>query len=369
MDVDMPLNEQIINEASERYHRERDRYRKLTQVIYDICQADIIEKNAIPAQVTSRTKSIGSFTNKLIRFSGDTSKAKRFGSVEDVFRELSDFSGVRIALYSKKDQDFVRTAIEERFRGPEGKNSISIDEKDKNTKDEYNFYRAIHCQVHLAENDIVGENANLDGLSCEIQICTMMAHVWNEIEHDLVYKTKKAPNNEELQLIKELGLIIRRGDETIDNLFAANEKKIEEYFDATDNAATVIQSESELTEFLARHFNIGRVTFRSNIGFLFDQLWTLNFRTVGDLKKLFANADWRSAKSEINRFNRYMNKVGETRFHLSPTNSADPALWILLEKQHKEILKKFPAGRGQGRPRLIRSLASRFERYKNSSAS
>ncbi len=360
----MQLNETVINDASERYHRERDRYRKLTQVVYDICDTEIIQQNGIPAQVTHRTKSIKSFTDKLIRFSENPEKAKRFGSVEDVFRELSDFSGVRIALYSQEHQDFVRQAIESRFCGPEGDDCISIDPKDKNNLDYYNFYRAIHCQVYLKESDISGDNENLGGLSCEIQICTMMAHVWNEIEHDIVYKTKKVPDKDQLDLVRELGLLVRRGDETIDNLFAAKNNRIKNEFQKSKKNSEIVQSEAELTEFLAQHFGIGRITFRSNIGFLFEQLRTLKFRTVGDLKVLFHDSDWSAAKANINKFNRYLNREGDTRFQLSPTNSADPALWILLERHHKKILRQLPAGRGQGRPRLIRSLASRYERFK-----
>lgn len=359
----MPLSEQLINEASERYHRERDRYRKLSQLVYDICESDIIAQNAIPAQITHRTKSVASFANKLRRFSLDPGKLDRFQSADDVFRELSDFSGVRIALYSRKDEEFVCDALKARFCGPENGEPIDVDIKDKNTADEYNFYRAIHCQVYLKPQDIIGENENLGGLSCEVQVCTMMAHVWNEIEHDIVYKTSNKPSEEERNFVRALGLLIRNGDEIIEDLFAANGRRLAAYVQESSNRNAAIQSEGELAELIADRFNIKRVTFRSNMGFLFDQLQSLNIVTIEDLNSLFANESWQAAKMEIRKFNTYLNRIGDTRFLLSPTNSADPALWMLLRKRHKELLRTLPAGRGQGRPRLIRSLAFRYEGF------
>lgn len=60
--------------------------------------------------------------------------------------------------------------------------------KDNIAFEKSRFYRGVHCQVCLPEEELVGDFDNLPGTSCEIQICSMMAHVWNEIEHDVAYK-------------------------------------------------------------------------------------------------------------------------------------------------------------------------------------
>jgi hypothetical protein len=57
--------------------------------------------------------------------------------------------------------------------------------KDKQRETPENFYRATHCEVFLPPVDLVGTYANVASVPCEIQVCSMMAHVWNEIEHDL----------------------------------------------------------------------------------------------------------------------------------------------------------------------------------------
>ena len=34
---------------------------------------------------------------------------------------------------------------------------------------------------------MIGTYANVSDVPCEVQVCSMMSHVWNEIEHDLGY--------------------------------------------------------------------------------------------------------------------------------------------------------------------------------------
>jgi ppGpp synthetase/RelA/SpoT-type nucleotidyltranferase len=59
-----------------------------------------------------------------------------------------------------------------------------VEKKDQDGR----FYRATHCQVALKAEDLVEPFDNLEGITCEIQVCSLLAHVWNELEHDLVYK-------------------------------------------------------------------------------------------------------------------------------------------------------------------------------------
>ena len=73
--------------------------------------------------------------------------------------------------------------IKKLFNGPNG-GPVDVDKKDSTG----HFYRATHCQVALKAEDLLEPFDNLEGLTCEIQVCSMMAHVWNEIEHDIGYK-------------------------------------------------------------------------------------------------------------------------------------------------------------------------------------
>jgi hypothetical protein len=64
--------------------------------------------------------------------------------------------------------------------------------KDKQKPASSPFFRATYCEVHLPESglvvpesELVADYENLQGSSYEIQTCSMMAHAWNEVEHDI----------------------------------------------------------------------------------------------------------------------------------------------------------------------------------------
>lgn len=47
----MPLTDDLIKEAGERYMRELDRYAKLAQFVADACRRQVIDANVIRATV------------------------------------------------------------------------------------------------------------------------------------------------------------------------------------------------------------------------------------------------------------------------------------------------------------------------------
>lgn len=125
----MPILDTVISEALARYERERDRYLKLAGRVADISGKDIVEANAIRAQVTSRAKSPKSFESKIRRLA--KSQDKEFPTVDVVFEEIGDLAGVRIATWRPDDEDLVAQEISKRFWGPDGRevsgsSSISV---------------------------------------------------------------------------------------------------------------------------------------------------------------------------------------------------------------------------------------------------
>ena len=84
----MTISDETIKEAVRRYHREYDRYLKLCARVADICRSEVIEGNAIRAQVTSRAKSPKSLEGKLRRFSAAGKNV--MPDVESVFEQVRD---------------------------------------------------------------------------------------------------------------------------------------------------------------------------------------------------------------------------------------------------------------------------------------
>ncbi|WP_158926282.1 GTP pyrophosphokinase family protein [Acidisphaera sp. S103] len=349
----MPIAEKVIRDAVARYDRERDRYLKLAARVSDICRSSIVEDNAIRAQVTFRTKTVRSFEGKLTRFARRPDK--NYSSVDEVFAGVGDFAGVRIATYRPEDERRVTDEIRKLFEG-EASAAVFVDKKDKLAVNSYQFYRATHCQVFLREDDLVGHYENLRGTSCEIQVCSMMAHVWNEIEHDIGYKPEGGrPGEAEKGLLEALGHLTRSGDAAITRLLAANAARMQE------NVGDFV----DVHDFVARvrpHFPEADLSV--NAGQAFDEIVQQGLNSI---PKLIASLGEEALKpavaaSRIEAFNRYLESIDSAEYALNPA-SADVVTVAILHKFAGAIVDRHPSERGKGRPARIFFVGRLYDRF------
>lgn len=345
----MTISEPTIAEAVARYQREYDRYLKLCARVADICRYEIVEANAIRAHVTFRAKGLKSLEAKLRKFA-QTGK-KSMPTVDAVFDQVRDLAAVRIATYVQTDERKVTEAISKRFSGGNGA-AVVIDLKDKHATDSQNFYRASHVEVYLRAQDIVGTYSNVDGVPCEIQVCSMMAHVWNEIEHDIGYKPTGELSGLEQATLVNIGHLTRSGDGMISQLLAATDARNSEQ----------VSVFTDVYDFVARARRWFPTTdFATNAGPLFEELQLLRLNTpAGILKQIgdLASVGERSLE-EVASFRVALQQRGETRYELDE-NSADRLLVLLLPKVAQHVVSNHPTGRGVGGPTRISWFASRY---------
>lgn len=352
----MPIADKVIRDAVARYDRERDRYLKLAARVSDICRSSIVEDNAIRAQVTFRTKTVRSFEGKLKRFARHPEK--NYANVEEVFVGIGDFAGVRIATYRPEDELRVTEEIKKLFEG-ESSGEVFVDKKDKLATNSYQFYRATHCQVILREEDLVGHYENLRGTSCEIQVCSMMAHVWNEIEHDIGYKPEGGgPGEAEKGLLEALGHLTRSGDAAITRLLAANAARMQE------NVGDFV----DVHDFVARlRPFFPEADLSVNAGQAFDAVTEQGLNSVVALKAILAEEALSPAVAakRIEAFNRYLTSVDSAEYSLNPA-SADLLTVAVLHKFAGAIFDSHPSERGKGRPARIFYVARLYDRFMES---
>jgi ppGpp synthetase/RelA/SpoT-type nucleotidyltranferase len=355
------ISEKVISEAVARYQRERDRYIKLASRVADLCRTAIVEDNAIRAQVTSRTKTVRSFEGKLRRFARRPDKS--FATADEVFAEIGDFAGVRIATYRPEDEVRVAQEVAFLFCGSDN-GPIDIDPKDKLNPPKGQFYRATHCQVHLPEHELVGNYDNLRGASCEIQICSMMAHVWNEIEHDIGYKPEgEGPSEAEVGLLESLGHLTRAGDATITRLLAANIARMTvqtgDFMDIHDFVARLRQffPDADLSV---------------NAGLAFDESEALGLRSVDRIRAELGEQalDPALAAERIDAFNAYLLSADLSEFSLNRV-SADLYTIALLERFAADIVANHThkGAHSKGRPSRMLGIARAYLDYQQQRAS
>jgi len=354
----MAITDTLIEEAHERFLRERDRYEKLTRTVEALCLEHIDEGSSLRVNITARTKNPGSFARKLRRFTLKNEK-NDWNSADDIFNGLSDLSGVRIVYYLTSDAEGIQEALRELFLMPDG-----YDVKDKRGAQHprHSNYQAIHCQVQLKDEHLKGSNENLRGLSCEIQICSMMAHVWNEIEHDIGYKPSGELSEREKRELTNLADNVRSGDEIIQHLILEHNARV--------RGEDSISSPAELASFMVDLFDVRRVTFLESVARVYDSLQRIDLCSkTAVCKAIGVAADqtpkdrrnaWAQAKKDTQTFNKWLTAKGQKEYLLSERSSADPLLIMVMANKHKSIVSKLPAGRGKGRPAWIRGLATRY---------
>lgn len=348
----MPFAEPIIVEAVDRYDRERDRYIKLASRVADLCRA-IVDDNAIRAQVTFRTKTVKSFEGKLRRFAKRPDK--NYTSVDEIFAKVGDFAGVRVATYRPEDEQRVADAIASLFCGPDA-SLVEIDPKDKLDPASGQFYRAAHCQVHLPPAELVGNYENLRGASCEIQICSMMAHVWNEIEHDIGYKPEgDGPSEAERGLLETLGHLARAGDAAITRLLAAN----------TARMTSQTGDFTDVHDFVARlRPRLPDADLSVNAGPAFEAAQVLGLTSLEQLEAATQGhaIDHTWGADRIGQFNAHVEENGRTELGLN-SGSADLVLVALLDRYAEQIMERLSEAGVKSRPGRLLVLARAYQDF------
>ena len=349
----MAIAQGVIEEAVELYRRERGLYLRLAARVADICQVDIVNNNLVRAQVTSRTKTVDSFRDKLERFSRRPDK--HMPTADEVFRQVADLAGVRIATYRPEDEARVAAEIQALFDWPNGV-ARDIERKDRLATLKQNYYRATHCQATLRAADLADEDRPLARLSCEIQVCSIMAHVWNEIEHDIGYKpTGGELGPEEQRLLGALGHLTRSGDEVIAALLDATAARLRAqtgpFHDAHD--------------FVARlGGDLPGVDFSIGGGPLFGLLRSLDLTSPEALNSYVAplKRDLAATLGRIKRFNADLAALGDADLSLDPATS-DLLLMLLLEPFGEAIARRQSAGGAGGGVSRIGRIAAAYHRH------
>lgn len=231
----MALTPQLIDAAVERYLREFDRYEKLSKYIGEACQG-LLEEHSIHCWVQWRTKDPNRLGKKLEKYLATGEHAAEFTDLDSIFRVLKDLAGARITTYIEDDRVRVIALVRERFGGFGADSQIVPEVKDQT----FGFYRATHCMVRLKNEDAVGQYQNLKGLGCELQVCSQLAHVYHELEHDLRYKPLSgALSKKENDLLNALARLTEVGDTIINQMREAVEaRQRERLYELPENRTT-----------------------------------------------------------------------------------------------------------------------------------
>ncbi|WP_230396451.1 GTP pyrophosphokinase [Streptomyces blattellae] len=172
---------EIVDHFIARYSKEYDFYSRAAHLVSQALERDLKE-SGVRCIVTYRAKDIKRLEEKCRQ----RAPKKKYKSVEDIYDDIVDLAGVRIALYFPGEQDQVEKAVNRLFDLTAKKSFPESNERPPGK--EFSGYSATHYRVRLKERELIDLDKRYAKARVEVQVASVLMHSWSEVEHDLAYK-------------------------------------------------------------------------------------------------------------------------------------------------------------------------------------
>lgn len=222
------------------YRREQDFFHAVASRASELV-SHRLRQQGVQAIVTSRAKDFDRLKEKL------ATRNKSYKTEEDVYKDIIDLAGVRIALYFPGDLERVMNTISEIFT------DLKIIEHPKAPRTnlvyeaEFKGYKATHVNCRIKPENLNEAEQRYSSAAIEIQIASVLMHAWAEVEHDLIYKQQSgSPSIDEYMIVDEInGLVLsaeialKRLQKAIKNRAAQEEREFKNHYEL---AAFIMQA-------------------------------------------------------------------------------------------------------------------------------
>jgi hypothetical protein len=179
-------------------------------------------------------------------------------------------------------------------------------------------------------------------VSFEIQVCSMLAHVWNEVEHDMRYKLDGVDEVSpyELSRLQQLHRETEDGDNVIEEMLTARSERIAEAL--VDQVRPLFPQCAD---------------FDLNAKYALTVLVRLGYRSEAEIRERLLQGDYlERAAGLIGRTNDALDAMGEVN-RLLNRETSDPLLVLILAEHHADICGLYFRDIHSGRAKPIAFLA------------
>ncbi|MDU6410078.1 MAG: RelA/SpoT domain-containing protein [Yersiniaceae bacterium] len=254
-----------IKEFVSRYEKEFDFYQNLSLNVESKIK-NYLSKAGIRAIVSSRAKSMTRLDVKL----EDRDKKKNYKHVNEIYDDIVDLAGVRVALYFPGDMKLVEEIIGKNFKIHKAKKfPESLQKKTIGTYTKvFDGYSAAHFRVSLNDETRYAKNHCV-----EIQVASVLMHAWSEVEHDLVYKPLQGElSNEELMILDEINGLVLSGNIALERLQKAGLHRV------NDESNKIFLNHYDFASFILLRMKIDEELFDFRMIFSILKMCNLNTR-------------------------------------------------------------------------------------------
>lgn len=226
-------------------------------------------------------------------------KLERKGDKYNDLHDITDILGVRIICFFQDDVDKIARLAEKTFAIDWEK---SIDKRKFLNVNSFG-YLALHyiCSLKIGE-DAEADKEGLTHFRFELQMCSLLQHVWASMEHDLGYKTKFGVPKAVARDFSRLAGLLEIADEhfsrirdTVATYIVSTHQKI-----VNDNANDIPLDSVSLDEYMRYSNSMGQflkriakicnseIVHESLENYLEELSW-FKLETIGDLQRLLAD--------------------------------------------------------------------------------
>jgi putative GTP pyrophosphokinase len=199
------------------FERRRPLYEDFTRAIHEYLEIQIKAKGISDFRVNSRTKSVDSFKEKIVR------PGKHYS---DPLYQLTDLSGARVIVCYVDQLELVEQLIESEFNvDPES----SVD-KSRTLKPDTFGYLSVHYIITLPSEKVRLEKwSRFANMKAEIQVRTSLQDSWATVSHALQYKVIESavPDSLKRRLFRLAGLF-EIADQEFCQIKEVSQKRIKE---------------------------------------------------------------------------------------------------------------------------------------------
>ena len=179
----------------------RPRYEQLGEEIAYILEKKLDEAGIEVSNVTNRAKTLQSFLEKLSR-----------KGYQNPLDEVTDLAGARIVYLYRSDRQAIEALLEEAFEVTE-----KVDKFDQ--QDEAGFgYDALYYLIKLKPGSVGARYNDLQGLTCEVQVRTVLQDAWSTIDDHLVYKQESGIPKALRRKLSTFAALFENADDQLDQI-------------------------------------------------------------------------------------------------------------------------------------------------------
>jgi ppGpp synthetase/RelA/SpoT-type nucleotidyltranferase len=203
----------LIDAFVKLYKHEYEYFEKVADEAHDQL-SEKLQDAGIRAIVTYRAKKPRKLRAKLLK----RNKTRNYQTFQDIYNDVVDMAGVRVALYLPADREVVSQIIEQQFTPMRPAKNFPEDSE----PGEPLGYVATHYLVRLKPETLHKEEYQYADTNIEIQVASVLMHAWAEVTHDLLYKPQDGPASaltpEEKAMIDDLNRVVQEGEGLLERL-------------------------------------------------------------------------------------------------------------------------------------------------------